>query len=750
LVVDDGSNWVAGIVNQFTYEGVPFTRVTLSDSSRPTIDAAFLYSGTEAHFNAVVLPSDTGGGLPAAEMASLAAFEAQFAVRQVNGYDWANPTVGLNYASNPGYVGDLTGMTATVTAAGQGAGFGFLAGPVPVGAGSYGYLATPATTVMPAGGTYTPFLTVPIPDSTDVGSLVGVYTNGGVEKLIITAAMATELSHWRLIAHGIVSWVTRGVHFGFNRNYMTFQFDDTFSYDARWDSVNNCTPGEDCPASVTTVAPPIRMTGADVTSVVNWQSANSYKLTMPFNGYHTTVDADGNPWPSGGDELTNAFVANKDQFIWLNHGYEHIFQGCVQDFSVVPWKCVLTSGSTPAANGSNVSWTSQAAIASEISTNIARGQALGLSFDTKQYLSGEHSGLYLVPQQPVDNPNFAAALSGAGIKYIGADASREPSARVVGGATTVPRHPVAVYYNVSTVGEEVDEYNWFYNTRANGGSGYCEDNPATATCLTAPLTSADFASYVVPMDAANDLRFITSNDPRPFYAHVSNLTGPDYLGLKLLSSILGQYRTVFTADTPLVNVSLAEASDVLTKQQDWAASGMGANPAVTGYLENGSVTVANSTGKPAPLTVPTGATVNGNSFGEAYGGELSGWVGGNATVAVSQQQAPAFTSAVTVTATVGTAFSFQVTTTGTPAAVITRSGTLPDGVTFTANADGTATIAGTPVAGSGGTFPLTLTATNSAGTVTQALTLTVSGPPSFTSAATATATAGNAFTLTVE
>ena len=41
----------------------------------------------------------------------------------------------------------------------------------------------------------------------------------------------------------------------------------------------------------------------------------------------------------------------------------------------------------------------------------------------------------------------------------------------------------------------------------------------------APLNRPDsqFDSYIVPTDAAFDLGFILSNDPRPFYAHVTNL-----------------------------------------------------------------------------------------------------------------------------------------------------------------------------------------------------------------------------------
>ena len=71
------------------------------------------------------------------------------------------------------------------------------------------------------------------------------------------------------------------------------------------------------------------------------------------------------------------------------------------------------------------------------------------------------------------------------------------------------------------------------------------------------------------------------------------------------------------------------------------------------------------------------------------------------------------------------------------------------GVNFVDNGNGTATLSGTPAAGTGGTYPLTITATNSAGTAHQSFTLVVNQLPAFTSAATATATVGQASSFTV-
>src|SRR5208282_4586897 len=111
--------------------------------------------------------------------------------------------------------------------------------------------------------------------------------------------------------------------------------------------------------------------------------------------------------------------------------------------------------------------------------------------------------------------------------------------------------------------------------------------------------------------------------------------------------------------------------------------------------------------------------------------------------------APVITSATGATFAAGTAGTFTVTSTGYPVAAISQTGALPSGVTLTDNGDGTATLAGTPAAGSQGTYTLTITASSSAGTATQSFVLTVNSAPAFTSAASASAAAGQAFSFTV-
>jgi hypothetical protein len=712
---------------------VPYRAVPLGDGSRPTIDASFLSSGDHGFFQAVIAPNYLGGTLSSGEITALRAYESAFAVREIDGFNWANPDVGLNYAD---FSGDIAGTTATVTPQGKAQGFQYLNGPVPFAQGSYSYIAQPLTSTstppMPAAASFTAFVTAPAPNNGATGSLVGVYARSGVEQMIITAAFNFYLPQFKMLAHGMITWATRGVHLGYNRNRMTFHVDDAFSEIALWDPEHNCTPGEDCPRGPDgeSLYPEIttRMTPDDVAYAVQWQQANDYVMTLPFNGAYA----------AGDDPLTQSLVVNKDAFRWLNHGYEHIYQGCVQDFTVLPWRCATDD------NGAVV-WRTQDEILNEITANIAVGNTYGLPFDPAEYLSGEHSGMRQLPQQADDNPNFASALTQAGIAFIGSDASRETGARQVGSALTVPRHPTAVYYNTATTAQAVDEYNWLYTSRSNGGSGYCEDNPATATCID-PLGPSGYLDYIIPTDAAFDLHFILSNDPRPFYAHTSNLTS-DRILYPLLDSILATYRAAFAASAPLVNLTLTQASRELADQTQWAANGMSESPQVAAYVQQGQVVVTNNGGGAVPITVPEGASVPGVTL-ESYGGERSAWLAPAANTTVNLQVPPPLTISGTEF-TVGEAGSVSFTVAVTPSPTMSQSGALPAGLSFLADASGNGTISGTPGAGTAGSYPITVTATTGSGRYDYPVTLTVRDLPRITSASSQTVREGSAFTFTV-
>ncbi len=167
----------------------------------------------------------------------------------------------------------------------------------------------------------------------------------------------------------------------------------------------------------------------------------------------------------------------------------------------------------------------------------------------------------------------------------------------------------------------------------------------------------------------------------------------------------------------------------------------GTLPSGVSFVDNGDGT-ATISGTPAAasggdyaltLTVTNGAGSSAQSF----------------TLSVTEE--PAITSADAATIGVGSAAAFTVTSSpGHPGAVaLTEGGTLPAGVTFTDHGDGTATFGGSAAAGSGGTYPLTLTATNGAGSSTQSFTLTVTEDPAITSPNAATITVGDAAAVAV-
>src|SRR4249919_2600621 len=67
LLLDDNSPWVDAVQSQMQVEGVPYTSVQLGSASRQVITDAFLSSGDEAFFQAVVGPDYVLGSLTDAE-----------------------------------------------------------------------------------------------------------------------------------------------------------------------------------------------------------------------------------------------------------------------------------------------------------------------------------------------------------------------------------------------------------------------------------------------------------------------------------------------------------------------------------------------------------------------------------------------------------------------------------------------------------------------------------------------------------
>ncbi|MCI3920545.1 fibronectin type III domain-containing protein [Paenibacillus sp. TRM 82003] len=633
LVVTDGSVSVNALTTQLDREGVPYTSVDLRDGSRAAIGSPFLVDATTgaARYQAVVLPSADPAGLGEDEQEALAAYEARYGIRQVNAYVYPGTGTGALALS----AGFLDGAAGTVTDAGRADGFSELSGAFPIDDFDtgvqevYGYLAA-ADPALPAGDRVTPLLTATTGGVS--GAVAWEYESGGREQLMVSAAYNDSMQWFNTVAHGVVSWMTRGVHLGHHRAYFDVQVDDVFLPDGRWSVTGNCTPGDDCvdPATATT---DIRMTAADVQRLSAWQQENSFGLTMVFNGGGSeAAKAEGD----GTDALTDAFMARKGEFTWVNHTFSHPYLGCIQIAPTVvgqPWHCATGADETPRQDAEipgqedgGVQWASQEFITGQLRDNIdwARTNALP-GFDASELVTGEHSGLRTLPNQPQDNPFLAPALEAAGVTTIASDASREKDQRAVGAAVTVPRHPMNVYYNAGTYQDQIDEYNWYYTSRSNGGSGICEDNPATSTCITplpagtAAEAKASYDGYLKPLEVRNALRYVLADDPRSFYVHQSNLA-EDGLVYPVVEGVLEEYRATHTADAPLVTLSLTGQARQLARSSAWRE----ASADVTAYVDDEGVHVSGPAGTTVPLTLPGDA--RSTLALEDHGGQRSAWV----------------------------------------------------------------------------------------------------------------------------
>ena len=108
----------------------------------------------------------------------------------------------------------------------------------------------------------------------------------------------------------------------------------------------------------------------------------------------------------------------------------------------------------------------------------------------------------------------------------------------------------------------------------------------------------------------------------------------------------------------------------------------------------------------------------------------------------------AITSDASTTFVIGESGAFDVTTSGGDPSIPTtfnETGTLPGGVTFTDEGDGTAVLGGTPTAGSAGTYDLTITASNGVDPdSTQDFVLTIAEGLTITSADTTSFVVGQA------
>jgi hypothetical protein len=393
-------------------EGVPFEAIVTSPGHAAITAATLsdtLANGTpEAKYQAVIvsvgdLPECkiTGGKeecvstLSAVEWTALEEYEQTFNVRQVTGDIYPSATYGLNAATT---TGTLEGSLGTLTTEGKTV-FPYLNGPVSLDTGTYGYEATPLAT-QAAGASFNTLVSGP-----SGSALVGVYTHpNGIQEMVETFDQNDAQLQAELLRHGALDWVTRGVYFGDQRNYVEMDIDDTFTPDDAWDTATHEINYDN--------ADSLRIKAADVDYAAKWEKEHGgFRMEQLFNGGGSVEYQADN---GGVDPVLAEFQKEDpetkkpyaDSFGWLSHTYDTPYMdvGCAtQDYIEAEltentnW-AAAKPGTTPGTGGLGLTETTELA------------NALGTE-NPKVFVPGNHSGFAdLVPGNPatVDAPEFDA------------------------------------------------------------------------------------------------------------------------------------------------------------------------------------------------------------------------------------------------------------------------------------------------------------------------------------------------------
>jgi hypothetical protein len=518
-----------------------------------------LWQGTHARYQGIVLStgyfaqwntalSDWYDPLDDEEWNALHAFQARFGIRVASfcGVPRVFATTNALMIHEPASTQE-TPLELTLTDAGRQV-FAYLNGDcrIPVLAGT-AIAVTPMT-----------IASAPLLEGAD-GQTYGALwtTKEGCEYLSLTLEHSERSLHTLLLAYGVLNWVTRGVFLGQRKVTLGVQIDDIFTSNQLWNGAS----GSAAAASV------YRMTAADVAALAHWQdrvqkqrNAQSMTVSFAFNGAAAT------PVPADKTAL-EAFLANKQRFYWINHGYTHLWLD----------------------NAGHV----------ESLQEIQRNQDAARLLDLMPY---EPDCMVTADMSGLTNPDFLSAAAQSGIRYLVCDTSRpgwnNPTANtpilsdVVRSVTILPRHPNNLFYDVATPSAWVEQYNATYQAVWGRDLSIAEVIKAEATQLVEYLLVADW-------------------DPLMF--HQANLRAYDdthSLLTDLLDEVLGIYNQ-YCGDVPICCLSMRTIGDMMTKR----AAYNGARIDASLIVGNGLVLVADRDVE-TPLT---GVRIHGSS--EQYGGQ---------------------------------------------------------------------------------------------------------------------------------
>jgi DNA-binding beta-propeller fold protein YncE len=251
------------------------------------------------------------------------------------------------------------------------------------------------------------------------------------------------------------------------------------------------------------------------------------------------------------------------------------------------------------------------------------------------------------------------------------------------------------------------------------------DNPVTDTVY----TSCPTADKIIVIDGAQNT--VTNVISLPYGEPQDIAVNPQTNVFYVVDAVSGGTVSAFNGATNQVigTVTAATSSSPVS---------IAVNPSTdTAYTftplpnSDDSIALINGTGTAVTATIPVteypfDIAVDPDTDTLLYAGDYP-----STLVSLIPLLPPQITSPASTTFTVGAAGSFNATATGTPTPALTESGKLPAGVTPTS----TGGLSGTPTAGTGGTYTVTITAANGvAPAASQRFTLTVHQAAAITSA----------------
>jgi large repetitive protein len=303
-------------------------------------------------------------------------------------------------------------------------------------------------------------------------------------------------------------------------------------------------------------------------------------------------------------------------------------------------------------------------------------------------------------------------------------------------------------------------------TASNGVGSNATQSFLLTVSQTSSFTSANNATFTV--GSVGTFTVGASGSPAPTFSETGTL--PSGVTFNPVTGVLTGTPAAGTGASYPITITASNgvgsnATLNFTLTVDQSAAITSANNTIFTAGGAGTFTVV-STGFPVPAlselgTLPSGIafdTATGILHGTAVAGTggtypitfiASNGVGSNATQSftITVNQSSSISSANHATFTAGSAGTFTVTATGSPASVFSENGALPAGVTFN---PATGALGGIPAAGTGGTYPISFTASNGIGSSsTLGFTLTVNQAAAITSPNTTSFAFGAASTFNV-